>query len=287
MITALIIIAFWLFYLCCSGENTLTWSIRKRKSAICMMDVLIAQYNLDPKNYKGKRYKIAFPRVVLDALTIDEMHPVDINAFNEMRSKISQVLDQSFIWNAATKNDKTNPYTVCYKRLKTQLKISAGQKRVARVFPYGFSIIFKDAVIWIYPKMIILETTQNFSLIAWADFECNISKAILLKEEKNIKGNHGVTPYSTQYLHMNNDGSRDQRYKVNPSYPLYLFTPLTLKHKDDIVALALRKRDAITICEAFNAYKKFVNNKSKVQQNLDVKINYNPESIMNTIIWQS
>ncbi len=62
-----IIVCFWLFCVFASDENTLLWSIKKRKDAQSVMRQLINELSLNSDKYQGKM-KRAFPLCIYDAV---------------------------------------------------------------------------------------------------------------------------------------------------------------------------------------------------------------------------
>lgn len=277
------IMPIWLFYICSSRENTLLWSIAKRRSARNVMTKLITEYRLNPDAYTNSKYKIYFPKAISDALTSVHVPQCEIDAFQKFNIEASQVLAAHFIWNSI---ETTSGQTL--KRHSNNLKASSAQKRVAKVYPFGFSIISKDVVLWIYPQFVIRETRQSFDLVHWSDFDCEIKQGVLLKENKFIPGNHNVVPFSIEYQHTNKNGSPDKRFKTNAAYPIYLFTPLILKTGADITSLALREEDALTIKNTFDQYKRIINKNISNQTDSGRLIaNYDSESITNILICQN
>lgn len=278
-----VIVPFWLFYICSNRENTLLWSIAKRRSAKTVMDELIDDYRLNRNAYRGNKYKILFPKIISDALTNRCLPPSECNCFTKVRDNFSQVFSDGVIWNAqSTLIAHSNQR--CYKRLKSHIITTEAQRRVE--YPNAFSLICKDYRVWLYPNFIILETRNTFKLLNWSDFECMINAPILLKEDKVIQNKYGVEPYSIQYLHSNKDGSPDRRYKSNPCSLVYLFTPLVMKFKEDeIMLIALRKEDATRIQSTVTFYRSHTNSVNLCEKHSDNKVvDYDPESIINTII---
>lgn len=282
-ILVIVIMPFWLFYLCSSPENTMLWSIAKRRSAKAVMDKLTNDYGLNPKTYTGNKYKTLFPKIISDALTEIRLSNPESSSFTTVRDEFFQVFSSGMIWNAkssvaAQSNQKS------YKRLKSCVGTSKSQRKVD--YQNAFSVICKDYRIWVYPYFIILETRSSFKLYNWSDFECIIDVPVLLKENGVIQNKFGVQPYSIQYLHSNKDGSPDRRYNSNPCSMMYLFTPLVMKFRtDEITLIALRNEEATRIQSAIafyrsNAYS--VNSCENPSQSRDAE--YDPESITNTII---
>lgn len=246
-----IFVCFWLFCVFASDENTLLWSIKKRKDAQSVMRKLIIEFSLNSDKYQGKM-KSAFPLCIYDAVNAQPTEGALKQSFDALRDTLRTVLSGGIMWNASC---NVSNGSVIYKRLNSLITFAKCHNRVhQKDEKIGFSIKTGKERIWFYPRFIIVETKGSFELVRWSQVRCRIQKDILLKESRLLPQSCGIQPFRLIYKHTNKDGCPDRRFKHNPFEPVYLYTPISLSIGNTYYWLSLKRNDAMKIAEYLEAF---------------------------------
>ena len=270
-----------IFHLAVNQENTLLWSILKRKSARRLIEQLAGKYNLNQAHYKHKAMKRALPMCIADALLAANTDQRKLAAFRAMEDCMKSVAAKHMMWEVKAEPVKSG--TLGFSgRSNRVFALSAPQARVGLTYPFGFSIRTASHAFRIYPEFIIVESDDSFELVDWDEVTARVDSPVLIKERRAFSGN--IRPSSVVYKYMNADGSPDIKHSYNPAYPVYRYYPLICAMGADCRFLTPYKEDASRMAGAIADYCRYFYAVPPRHSHAPAqKTNYNPDSIMNVL----